>query len=201
VSVATAADGLGPLDGALVEAAARTVERFGVAGATLERIATEAQCSRVTLHRRGITREAILQGLARRAATAYREALWPALVARGSGRERLELALQGICVAAEDNLAVLAGLFPFDSPASEEHDPGNHVEFRQPIERLLLDGISDGSLQVDDPEETASLLFNAVGWSYVHLRTAHGWAQDRASRGLVKLLLDGVSGGPRRAAS
>jgi len=202
VSVAAAADGLGPLDGALVEAAARTVERFGVAGATLERIASEAQCSRVTLHRRGITREAILQGLARRAAAAYREALWPALVARGSGRERLELALQGICVAAEDNLAVLAGLFPLDSPASEEHaDPGNHVGFRQPIERLLLDGISDGSLQVDDPEETASLLFNAVGWSYVHLRTAHGWAQDRASRGLVKLLLDGVSGGPRRAAS
>ncbi|MCA1842038.1 MAG: TetR/AcrR family transcriptional regulator [Actinobacteria bacterium] len=195
MGVAAAENSLGPLDGSLVEAAARTVERFGVAGATLERIAAEAQCSRVTLHRRGITREAILQGLARRAAAAYREALWPALVGRGTGRERLELALNGICVAAEDNLAVLAGLFPFDNPDGDDAaDPSNHVEFQQPIERLLLDGIADGTLSVSDPAETASLLFNAVGWSYVHLRTAHGWEGERAARGLVQLLLDGVSG-------
>jgi AcrR family transcriptional regulator len=193
MSVADAADGLGLLDGTLVEAAARTVERFGVAGATLERIAAEAQCSRVTLHRRGITREAILHGLARRAAAAYREALWPALVGKGTGRERLEMALRGICVAAEDNLAVLAGLFPFDSPGLEgDADPADHVEFREPIERLLLDGIADGTLAVSDPAETATLMFNAAGWSYVHLRTAHGWDRDRATRGLVQLLLDGV---------
>lgn len=205
MSVAADRTGEGVIDRRLLEAAARTVERVGVAGATLERIAAEASCSRVTLHRRGITREAILQRLARRAAAAYREALWPALVSRGTGRERLELALQGICQAAEGNLPILAGLFPFDTPASpdeasEPADGAARGQFTEPLERLLIDGVADGTLQVADPGETAELLFNAVGWTYVHLRMAHGWAEDRVRQGLVDLLLDGVSGGAGRAA-
>lgn len=201
MTVANDPTGEGAIDRRLLEAAARTVERVGVAGATLERIAAEASCSRVTLHRRGITREAILQRLARRAAAAYREALWPALVSRGTGRERLELALQGICLAAEGNLAILAGLFPFDTPPSDhdvtaQSDAVGPGQFTEPLERLLIDGVADGTLQVSDPAETAALLFNAVGWTYVHLRTAHGWAEERVRHGLVDLLLDGVTARP-----
>ena len=51
------------IDQSLLEGAHRAIERWGWREATLERIATEAGVSRMTLHRRGITREGLLGAL------------------------------------------------------------------------------------------------------------------------------------------
>src|SRR6266536_301306 len=48
----------------LVEATAAAVARWGLAQVTVERIAAEAGLSRATLHRRGLTREALIAALA-----------------------------------------------------------------------------------------------------------------------------------------
>ena len=80
-------------DAQILTAARQAVERHGWRETTLERIAGEAGLSRMTLHRRGVTRAAVLDGLARVLEGEYRDALWPALTGPGSARERIELGL------------------------------------------------------------------------------------------------------------
>src|SRR5919108_3398890 len=111
------------VDDALLAGAHRAIERWGYQQATLERIAAGAGVSRMTLHRRGVTREGLLGALAERLEDEYRAGMWPALTARGSGRERLEIALAGYCEAVEANLEVLAALAEADHNAIF-HDEG-----------------------------------------------------------------------------
>jgi AcrR family transcriptional regulator len=184
------------LDESLLEGAHRAIERYGWQQATLERIATEAGVSRMTLHRRGVTREVLLAALSERLETAYRGAMWPALTARGSGRERLEQALAGYTEAVEANLEVLAALAEADHNAIfHEGGPRGLTKpaFSEPIRRLLDDGTADGSLVASDPDETATLLLNIVSWTYRHLRRGHGWEAERARDGVLRIALDGVA--------
>ena len=184
------------IDQNLIDGAHRAIERWGWREATLERIATEAGVSRMTLHRRGITREGLLGGLSQRLEDEYREAMWPALTAAGTGRERLEQALGGYCDAVEANLEVLAALAEADHDAifHEEGPQGfSRPAFTEPIRRLLEDGAADGSLVVGDPDETATLLLNLVSWTYRHLRRGHRWAAERARDGVLRIALDGVA--------
>ena len=184
------------VDDALLTGAHRAIERWGWRQATLERIAAEAGVSRMTLHRRGITRDGLLAGLAERLETAYRSAMWPALTARGTGRERLESALAGYCGAVEANLEVLSALAEADHNAifhDEDARGLSRPAFTEPIRRLLQDGAADGSLVADDPDETATLLLNLVGWTYRHLRRGHGWSAERARDGVLRIALDGVA--------
>lgn len=179
----------------LLDAAARAFERYGYEGASLERIAAEAGTSRMTLHRRGVSKEGLLAQLAERATEAYRTALWPALTATGNGRDRLEQALAALCDSAEQNLTLLVTLGSRrDRVFHDEGDDGamTRTVFTEPIERLLRDGQSDGSLRAADPVELATVLFNLVGWTYIHLRTGHGWRAERARRATVDIALNGV---------
>jgi AcrR family transcriptional regulator len=184
------------VDDALLTGAHRAIERWGWGQATLERIAAEAGVSRMTLHRRGVTRDGLLAALAERLETAYRSAMWPALTARGSGRERLESALAGYCDAVEANLEVLSALAEADHNMifhDEDRRGLSRPGFTEPFRRLLEDGMADGSLVADDPEETATLLLNLVGWTYRHLRRGHGWTAERARGGVLRIALDGVT--------
>jgi AcrR family transcriptional regulator len=186
-----------PPDDALLAAGRRAVERHGVAHATLERIAEEAGLSRVTLYRRGVTREAILGALAAGILDAHRRALWPALTSRGTAAERLRRALGGLCDVAEDNLGLLlalgervgAGLG--EAPASAE--AAARGALAEPLERLLRDGATDGSLRGTDARETATALLNLTTWTYVHLRAGSRWSARRARRATLDVALRGVA--------
>ena len=184
------------VDDALLAGAHRAIERWGWQQATLERIATEAGVSRMTLHRRGVTREGLLAALAERLETAYRTAMWPALTARGSGRDRLERALAGYCGAVEANLEVLSALDEADHDTIFHEDGPRGLSrpgFTEPLRRLLEDGAADGSLVARDAEETATLMINLVGWTYRHLRRGHSWSAERARDGVLRIALDGVA--------
>ena len=182
-------------DNDLVDAGRRALRRWGYHGATVERIADEAGVSRVTLHRRGVTKDTIVAELAARGIEHYRATMWPALTASGSAAERLRAALHALCEATEANLELLVALRAQTDAVF--HDEGEDEAmtrdvFTGPLERLLRDGAIDGSLRDVDPHETATVLFNLVGWTYVHLRTGHGWPPERATAGLVDLALNGV---------
>src|SRR4051794_15623066 len=179
----------------LLEGARRAIARHGWQDATLQRLADEAGVSRMTLHRRGVTREGVLAALGEQLEREYREALWPALTAPGSALERLELALDSLCDVADANLALL------DALGNPERDVVFHEQgkpaltrgvFTEPVRRLLEDGVADGSLAVDDPQETATVLFNLVGHTYRHLRTGHGWSPKRTREAVLGLALRGV---------
>lgn len=191
-----------PLPPELLDAAERAFLRHGFAGATSERIAAEAGLSRVTLHRRGIGRTELLAALVERATDDYRREVWPALTAAGSAADRLRAALEALCTSSERHLALLLALrsqsdriFHADEEGGE---PGTltRTVFTEPLERLLRDGQVDGTLRSSDPEQEATVLFNLVGWTYVHLRTEHGWEPERAARATLDPVLHGVLAHP-----
>jgi AcrR family transcriptional regulator len=179
----------------IVDAARHVLAQDGLAAATLERISQTAGVSRMTLHRRGVTKQDILRAIAERLEVEYRDAFWPALVCKGTGRERLELALGNLCEVTERNLRLHDAL---SERVRDDiyHEPGpgalTRGEFVGPLERLLLDGAADGTLAVLDTAETATVLFNAVAHTYAHLRAGHRWTPDRAREGVLRLVLAGL---------
>jgi AcrR family transcriptional regulator len=180
----------------VIEGARRAIAAGGWQSATLTRIAEEAGVSRMTLHRRGLGRDEIFALLARDYEEAFRAALWPSVTARGSGAERLEATLLAVCAVTEDHLDFLAAL---DEEADRRffHEATDEVHSREgfigPLERLLLDGIGDGSIRGGiESEETATVLVNACDRTYRHLRRAHDWSAERARGAIVDMLLRGV---------
>ena len=179
----------------VVEGARRAIEAGGWQAATLTRIADEAGVSRMTLHRRGLGREEIFALLARDYEEAFRVALWPAVTGRGTGVERLEAMLVAVCEVTEDHLAFLTAL---DEESDKRFFHESDVEVRSrdgyidPIERLLADGIADGSIRPVEVEETATVIVNAVDRTYRHLRRAHDWDPLRSRRVLIDLVLRGL---------
>jgi len=182
-------------DPQLMVAARAAFAKYGYQDSTVERIAAEAGLSRVTLHRRGVSKELLLGWLVEEGTAAYRAALWPALTGGEDARTRLEEALRALCGVAEEHAAVLNAL----RSASDEvfHDDGEEAltrtEFTEPLERLLRDGMADGSLRVTDPAETATVLFNLVGSSYLHLRGGHHWPSERTTEAVLDVALNGVT--------
>ncbi len=184
------------VDPQLLDAAHRAIERQGWQAATLERIAEEAGVSRMTLHRRGVSRDAVLRALASRLEAEHREVMLTALAAPGNARERLGAALEAECRLAEKNLALGAALDAAgrDAIYHEEGRPAlTRDAFVAPYRRLLTDGAADGTLAQTDAEETATVLINLVAHTYRHLRHEHGWDAERARRSVCSIALDGVA--------
>ena len=188
----------------VIDAAHALVGRSGLSALTIERLAEAAGTSRMTLHRRGVSRGRVVEALVLRAGEAYVAALWPALTSPGTGADRLTDALVAICATADDHLALLAGLFaesdsPFHRAAGDEDQRETDALFVAPLARLLRDGELDGSLaHVDDPDETATVMFNLVGWGYIHLRHAQQWPSSRAQPAAVSFALASVTPRPAR---
>lgn len=180
----------------VVEGARRAIALHGWQGATLARIAEEARLSRMTLYRRGLGREEILALLVDAYERDFRESLEPAVAGRGTGLRRLRRALLSVCEVTERHLAFLRGLDEetdqrfFHERAAEVRSRAAYVS---PFERVLEEGMRDGSIRRVDVRETSTLLVNAVDRTYRHLRIAHGWPPARARRALLDLLARGVA--------
>lgn len=162
----------------------------------LEELARSAGLSRMTLHRRGITREDILSELAQLLESEYRQAALPALSALAPAPERLTMVLRSTCEIDERYLGLMEALHT-QLPAIY-HEPGEgEVLTRGPfidaLKRILQDGVREGTLALPgDLDETATLLFNAAGWTYREMRTGHRWSPQKAREQVVRLLVSGM---------
>lgn len=164
----------------------------------MARVATAAGTSRMTLHRRGVTIPGVVAGLSARAASEWRNALFPVLTGTEPAEARLRSALTALCETADRHLPLLAGLFAADDgvfhaePDETGALPTDEV-FVAPLAKLLTDGMADGSLAVTgDATEVATMLFNVAGWGYVQMRHAQRWPADRARQGVMQLVLAGL---------
>lgn len=182
------------IDQALIDATAAAIARWGLSAVTLDRVAAEAGMSRATIYRRGVTRDDLVAALTLEAADTYNRVMLPALSASGTARERLELALRALCAAADDHLHLLAGMFLAHGEVFHQPGPDALVVdvFAEPFERLLRDGAADGSLRALSPTITATVLFNLVGWAYIHLRAAHEWNPEMSARTILDVVLNGL---------
>jgi AcrR family transcriptional regulator len=178
-----------PPEPKLIAGARKAVEKYGYAGLTLERIAVEADISRVTLHRRGYSKDEIFNALVTQMHEEHRDALWPALVAGGNGAERLSLAVAKVCDLSErDLLLLLAARAQLDAAAHGEATTEPQNIAAEPFQVLARDGIADGSLREGDPEVFGALMASWAGATYVNLRTTFGWKPRRARSVVVDQL-------------
>jgi AcrR family transcriptional regulator len=188
----------------LLPAARVVLADHGLSGLTLERLSTASGVSRMTLHRKGITRSDVVDALLADTSQRYLSAVLPALTVPGTAAERLRAVLIAMFAVADDHLPLLAGLFArpdsvFHDPAAGSDPVGTSELFTRPIARLLRDGALDHSLRViDDPDTTAAAIFNIAGWGYVHLRHAQRWTTKKAATSVLDIVLPGLVAGPQR---
>lgn len=179
----------------VVRGALAVVSDYGWSGATLARVAEAAGTSRMTLHRHGLGREEIFQLLARAYERDFRSALAAAVAKPGNAPERVRRGLEAVCAVSERHLAFLRGL---DEEADTRlfHVGGvSRAGFVGPLERVLRDGMRDGSLRPMPVRRTSTLLVNAADRTYRHLRAAHGWSPERSLEA-IDLLVRGISTRP-----
>lgn len=195
-------------DARLLAASIAVVQQHGLAGLTTARLAAALGGSRMTLHRRGITREVVIRRLAHLAAEEYQRSVWPALTGRASAADRLVDALQATCQVADRYAKLLVGLYADDggifhatdssisAPADHQAAIATRQVFVEPLARILRDGALDGTLTVADPDETATVLFNQVGWTYLALREGQRWDPAHAREVVVGMAVRAVHSPP-----
>lgn len=177
-----------------LEAVARILDRDGLGGLSISSIAQEAGVSRVTLHRRGHSIEDYVVSLMGRVNDELRAELWPVMTNSGLAADRLRQALESLCHTAEHRSGVMRALYGVPGrPISEEPDRTTSMAFAEPFERIIRDGQLDGSLDSDQPADDARLLVNVVGWTYIHMRKAHGWSAEKIANMVIDLALTRVA--------
>ena len=166
----------------VLDAVARVLSRDGLRGLNLSSIAEEAHLSRVTLHRRGASVDDYVIAVIGRVSDDLRASLWPVLTGADNAATRLASALHTLCEVFERHRGILAALYSTPAwPIPSKPGRTTSLEFIEPFERLLLDGIADGSLASDDPRADATLVANSVAWTYLHMRHAHRWPCQRTA--------------------
>ena len=161
-------------------------------GLTLERVAQVAGRARSTLWRHGLTREVLVGALLGELVEDFQSAMYPVLSGPGTGRERLVLGLEALCDLLERHLALMLAT---DEAFHQEPRPGEPPDYLHPFIRFLREGADDGSLApTAEVVASADVAFNAVAWTYVHLRGRHGWPAKRARTLVVDVVLNGIAG-------
>jgi AcrR family transcriptional regulator len=174
------------------EATIKVLKERGWDGLTLERVAEVAGRARSTLWRQGLDRDALIGALVGQLAADFRSTMYPILTSGGTGRERLERSLVELCGLLDRHLPLMLAT---DEAFHQQPAPGEPPDYLHPLIRFLREGTEDGSLPpVGDAVETADVAFNAVAWTYVHLRGRHHWPAETATTRVVGLVLNGIAG-------
>jgi len=179
------------MDDGLRAAAITVLREQGWDGLTLERVADVAGRARSTLWRQGVTRDSLVAALVGELAEDYRKAMYPVLTSPGTGRERLQQAMAALCDVIDRHLPLLLAT---DEAFHQDTSPGQPPAYLSPFIQFVREGVADGSLGADgDVTDRADALWNAVAWTYTHLRGRHDWPPDRARAILINLLLCGIA--------
>jgi AcrR family transcriptional regulator len=181
------------VDEQLRNATIEVLRERGWDGLTLERVAEVAGRARSTLWRQGLDLDALIGALVGELAADFRATMYPILTSRGTGRERLARGLEELCGLLDRHLPLMLAT---DEAFHQRPGPDQPHDYLHPFIQFLREGSDDGSLSpVEDPLETADVVFNAVAWPYVHLRGRHDWPAELATTRVVDLVLNGLTGG------
>jgi AcrR family transcriptional regulator len=184
------------VDAGLHQATIAVLREHGWDGLTLERVAETAGRARSTLWRQGLTLQVLVGSLVGELDADFRDAMYPILTTGGSGRDRLERGLVALCELLDRHLPLMLAT---DEAFHQEPAPGQPPDYLHPFIQFLREGAADGSLAPgDDVVEAADVAFNAVAWTYVHLRGRHDWPADRATERVVGVVLNGLAVPPTR---
>jgi AcrR family transcriptional regulator len=160
-------------------------------GLTLERVAQTSGRARSTLWRQGLTLEVLVSALVGELAADFRATMYPILTGGGTGRDRLERGLAALCELLDRHLPLMLAT---DEAFHQETAPGQPPDYLRPFIQFLREGAADGSLAPGaDVVEAADVAFNAVAWTYVHLRGRHRWPAEKATARVTGVVLHGLA--------
>jgi AcrR family transcriptional regulator len=180
------------VDDVLRSATIEVLRERGWEGLTLERVAGVAGRARSTLWRQGLTLEVLVGALVGELAADFRDTMYPILTAGGTGRDRLERGLVALCELLDRHLPLMLAT---DEAFHQDTAPGQPPHYLHPFIQFLREGAADGSLAPgDDVVTAADVAFNAVAWTYVHLRGRHGWPVEKAQDRVVGVVMNGLAG-------
>jgi AcrR family transcriptional regulator len=182
------------VDDGLRRATIEVLSERGWDGLTLERVAEAASRARSTLWRQGLTLDVLVGALVGELAADFRDTMYPILTAGGTGRDRFERGLLALCQLLDRHLPLMLAT---DEAFHQKTAPGQPPDYLHPFIQFLREGAADGSLAAgDDVVTAADVAFNAVAWTYVHLRGRHGWPAEKAQSRVVGVVLNGLAGAP-----
>jgi AcrR family transcriptional regulator len=182
------------VDDGLRLATIEVLRERGWEGLTLERVAGVAGRARSTLWRQGLTLDVLVGALVGELAADFRDTMYPILTSGGTGRDRLERGLVALCELLDRHLPLMLAT---DEAFHQDTAPGQPPDYLHPFIQFLREGAADGSLAPgDDVVTAADVAFNAVAWTYVHLRGRHGWPVEKARSRVVGVVLNGAVGAP-----
>lgn len=185
------------VDEELRRATIEVLRERGWSGLTLERVAESAGCARSTLWRQGLTRDILIGSLLSELADDFRSSMYPVLTAEGTGRKRLTEGLEVLCRLLDRHLPLMLAT---DEAFHQQLGPGQPPHYLQPFTTFIRDGIRDRSLApCEDVTGAADVAFNAVAWTYVHLRGRHAWPAAKARARVVDVVINGIAGQPPAA--
>lgn len=179
------------VDAALRQATIAVLRERGWEGLTLERVAEVAGRARSTLWRQGVTREILVSALTGDLAADFQATMFPLLTSPGSGRERLERALEALCDLLDRHLPLMLAT---DEAFHQDTAPGVPPDYLHPFIQFFREGAQDGSLpDLGDVVHAADIAFNMTAWPYVHLRGRHEWLAEEAKTHVVGVVLHGIA--------
>jgi AcrR family transcriptional regulator len=180
------------IDEALRRATIEVLRERGWDGLTLERVAEVAGRARSTLWRQGLTRDLLIAALVGELAEDFRSTMYPILTSAGTGRERLTRGLEALCELLDRHLPLMLAT---DEAFHQKEAPDQPPDYLHPFIQFLREGAADESLSVgENVVRAADIAFNAVAWTFVHLRGRHGWELGEARDRVVGLVLNGIEG-------
>lgn len=180
------------IDEELRRATIEVLRERGWDGLTLERVAEVAGRARSTLWRQGLTRDSLIAALVGELAEDFRSTMYPILTSGGNGRERFTRGLEALCELLDRHLPLMLAT---DEAFHQKEAPDQPPDYLHPFIQFLREGRQDESLEVgEDVVRAADISFNAVAWTFVHLRGRHGWELAEARDQVVGLVLSGIEG-------
>lgn len=180
------------IDEELRRATIEVLRERGWDGLTLERVAEVAGRARSTLWRQGLSRDSLIAALVGELAEDFRSTMYPILTSAGTGRERLTRGLEALCELLDRHLPLMLAT---DEAFHQKEAPDHPPDYLHPFIQFLREGAGDGSLAVgENVVRVADIAFNAVAWTFVHLRGRHGWELAEARDRVVGLVLNGIDG-------
>jgi len=180
------------IDEELRRATIEVLRERGWEGLTLERVAEVVGRARSTLWRQGLTRDSLIAALVGELAEDFRSTMYPILTSGGTGRERFARGLEALCELLDRHLPLMLAT---DEAFHQQEAPDQPPDYLHPFIQFLREGRQDGSLEVgEDVVRAADISFNAVAWTFVHLRGRHGWELEEARDWVVGLVLGGIEG-------
>ena len=180
------------IDDDLRRATIEVLSERGWDGLTLERVAEVAGRARSTLWRQGLSRDSLIAALVGELAEDFRSTMYPILMSGGTGRERLTRGLEALCELLDRHLPLMLAT---DEAFHQSEAPDQPPDYLHPFIQFLREGAADGSLAVgENVVRAADIAFNAVAWTFVHLRGRHGWELAEARDRVVGVVLNGIEG-------